>query len=105
MFFKSTYWCSIKCGCLRRFNIWLYPFLQWLSLMYHDKNTYLKQVTCEYCGEDFSMFEKLVFPNNCTRNPLCKNQTVKTPTHLSQELLLDPLSSSASHLGNAFNRR
>ena len=38
---------------------------QWFSLMYMDKNVYIKNQTCEFCNEHFMMFEKIIFPSGC----------------------------------------
>ena len=65
-FFPSNYCFSLTCGlCWYKMHLLVYPLLQWLSLMYHDDNVYLSSQTCEYCGEPFNIFEKLVFPSGC----------------------------------------
>ena len=46
----------------------VYQFKQWWALMYHDRNTYIKNQACEYCGEHLRMFEKIIFPLNCINN-------------------------------------
>ena len=63
-FIKSNY----ACNCLYRLHLILYPFLQWLSLMYNDRNDYIIYQACEYCGEAFQLYEKIIYPNNCKRN-------------------------------------
>ena len=63
-FIKSNY----TCNCQYKLHLFLYPFLQWLSLMYNDRNDYINYQSCEYCGEPFHLYEKLIYPNNCKRN-------------------------------------
>ena len=43
-----------------------YPFLQWLHLMYRDKNPYIVCLMCELCSEPFELFESIVLPLECT---------------------------------------
>ena len=72
------------CLCLYRLHLLIYPFLQWLSLMYHDRNKYMNYQPCEYCGEPFHLYEKLVFPKNCQNNP--KGPTKVHTPHFSENL-------------------
>ena len=41
--------------------------------MYHDRNPYINNQHCEYCGEEFIKFEKIIFPLNCKNNTLAKS--------------------------------
>ena len=36
--------------------------------MYNDRNHYIIYQSCEYCGEPFHLYEKLIYPNDCKRN-------------------------------------
>ena len=76
--------------------------------MYNDKNHYIIYHPCEYCGVPFHLYERLIFPRNCSRNPNSHTiLNVMTPDHLSgaqakrdsQELSRSfmALSSSAIH--------
>ena len=37
--------------------------------MYHDENKYITNQTCEYCNQEFLMFDKIIFPKNCENYP------------------------------------
>ena len=37
--------------------------------MYHDENKYIKNQTCEYCNQEFLMFDKIIFPKDCLNYP------------------------------------
>lgn len=52
--------------------------------MYNDRNYYIVYQPCEYCGEQFHLYEKLVFPKLCSRNQ-------NTP-HFQNNILSDNLS-------------
>ena len=72
-FYSSNYCCARKCKCCVNTHIRLYPFLQWISLMYHDRNVYLCNQTCEHCGEQLRMFEKIIFPLKCVNYHISKS--------------------------------
>ena len=36
--------------------------------MYHDRNTYIMNQSCEFCGEQLRMYEKIIFPLRCQNN-------------------------------------
>lgn len=63
---KRWYKTRDKCIGLRKL---IYPVKQWLSLMYFDQNKFLINQTCEYCNEQFMIFEKIIFPLECQNNP------------------------------------
>ena len=69
-FYKTKYPCSLKTDCFYRLHLWLYPLLQWLSLMYNDRNHFIEHHCCEFCGEPFHLYERIVFPQRCKSHPL-----------------------------------
>ena len=65
MFYKSNY----RLLCCITLAQGFYYIQQWISIMYNDKNGYIKNQTCEYCGQELRMFEKIIFPRQCENNP------------------------------------
>mmetsp|Transcript_15920 Transcript_15920/g.20108 ORF Transcript_15920/g.20108 Transcript_15920/m.20108 type:complete len:80 (+) Transcript_15920:1604-1843(+) len=57
-----------------KFKSRFYVFKQLWYLMYHDSNKYVVNQTCEYCNEQLTYLEKIIFPNYCENNP-------ENPTH------------------------
>ena len=57
--------------------------------MYHDSNKHLNNKKCEFCGEQFYMFEKIIFPSNCVNN------------EMEQEIAPD---ASVEHFDNDYNK-
>ena len=43
--------------------------------MYHDENKHIKNQTCEYCNQEFLMFDKIIFPKNCENYPKESNNS------------------------------
>ena len=42
-----------------------YPVVQWFSIMLYGENRFKKNRVCEYCNEEFMMFEKIIYPQKC----------------------------------------
>ena len=55
--------------------------------MHNDRNDYIHYSECEYCGEPFKIYEKVVFPKNCRQRNLNANKSEFKPhSHFSDSL-------------------
>ena len=82
LFLKSNYISECSLNLHQR----LYPILQWFSLMYYDCNKYIVYQPCEYCGERFRLYEKLVIPKFCHRNLNTETNTQENLSNLKNRI-------------------
>lgn len=73
--FQNKRFYRSKDSCIR-LKIVAHLVKQWASLMFHDENKYIENQTCEYCNEEFVMFDKVIFPGACVNN---KNSPTAAP--------------------------